>query len=66
MTYTVDDVIHVKAKIRRDALRAARVCINSGPTSRVAHGVVHGGGRCFRCHEIKNGRMQDQKTRGIV
>ncbi len=47
------ELLHPKAKVRRDALRAAGVCINSGPRSRVEHGAVVGSGRCQRCLDVK-------------
>jgi hypothetical protein len=46
------EVLHPKAKIRRDALRAANLCINGGPRSKVPHGEVISGGRCERCLDV--------------
>lgn len=43
---------HPKVKARRDALRAAGICINSGPGSRVEHGPVISGGKCQRCKDL--------------
>lgn len=51
------EVIHVKMKVRRDALRAAKKCINGGPRSRVVHGPVVSGGRCQRCIDVKQGKI---------
>jgi hypothetical protein len=39
-------------KTRRDARRAARTCINSGPSSRIVHGEVVKAGRCQRCVDV--------------
>ncbi len=50
------EILYPDLKVRRDALRAANRCINSGPKSRVPHGEVVQGGRCQRCHAIKNGK----------
>jgi hypothetical protein len=54
---TIEDVEHVKLKIRRDMLRQVGRCIN-GPTigliSRkgVEHGPVVRGGKCQRCLDV--------------
>ncbi len=48
---------HPKAKARRDALRAAGICINGGPRSRVVHGDVVSAGKCQRCIDVHKGAL---------
>lgn len=48
-------LVHPKAKVRRDALRAAGRCINSGPRSKVEHGPVTSAGKCSYCVAIHRG-----------
>jgi hypothetical protein len=51
------EVMHPKAKIRRDGLRAAKLCINGGwflpRKGQVVHGPVVSGGKCQRCLDVK-------------
>jgi hypothetical protein len=54
----IAEVTHPKAKVRRDALRAAGLCINGGPRSKVVHGPVVSGGRCQRCEDVKSGKAR--------
>jgi hypothetical protein len=54
----ITEVLHPKAKVRRDALRAAGLCINGGPRSKVVHGPVVSGGRCQRCEDVKSGKAR--------
>jgi hypothetical protein len=52
------ELIHPKAKDRRDAMRAANVCINGTKVGaaprpgRLVHGPVIQGGRCARCIDV--------------
>lgn len=51
----VDHLIHQRLKERRDALRAAGVCINSSfnPRPGKEHGPVVKAGRCECCWAVK-------------
>ncbi len=52
------NVLHPNLKKRRDALRAAKICINSSfnptPRAKVVHGPVVKAGKCQRCADRHN------------
>lgn len=45
-------VKHPALKARRDAKLAAKICVNSGPRSKVEHGEVVKAGKCQRCLDV--------------
>lgn len=57
-----DDLLHPDQKLVRDAKRAAGICINGGPRSRVVHGPVVRGGKCQRCIDVHKGALRPERN----